>query len=139
MRQHGVPSYPDPHLVTHDGEHGIAQDLPPGMIQSPAFQTADRKCAGILPLPKNADSGQSGQARAQHELGLLSFARCMRSHGVSSFPDPNSQGQINVDTLAADGVNIHLPYVINAAVACIPASHGVVSKSVIANAESQGG
>lgn len=24
----------------------------------------------------------------------LSFSRCMRSHGVSSFPDPNSSGQI---------------------------------------------
>ena len=137
MRRHGVPSYPDPQPVTHGGERGIRQDLPPGMVNSPAFQTADRDCAGLLPDIKNADSAPNGQAQAQHVLGLLSFARCMRSHGVTNFPDPNTQGQIDVQTLAADGINIHLPYVINAAVACIPASHGVVTRSVIAHSESQ--
>ena len=139
MRQHGVPAYPDPQPVSHNGEQGIRQDLPPGMANSPAFKTADRACFGILPYVKSADAGQSAQGQQQRELGLLAFAQCMRSHGVSNFPDPNTQGQISVSSLAGDGVDIHLPYVINAAVACIPASHGVVSRSVIANAESQSG
>jgi hypothetical protein len=139
MRQHGVPSFPDPQPVTNDGGPGLRQDLPPGLKGSPAFETARKDCAGILPEINNSDSGENAQAGHQRELGLLSFADCMRSHGVSNFPDPNTQGQISVETLAADGVNIHLPYVINAAVACIPASHGVVSRSVIAHAESQGG
>src|ERR1700733_348811 len=30
-------------------------------------------------------------------LAALAYADCMRSHGVSSFPDPTSEGQINVN------------------------------------------
>jgi hypothetical protein len=37
--------------------------------------------------------GPSGSAQAQ-ERGALAFSRCMRSHGVSSFPDPTSSGVI---------------------------------------------
>ena len=33
----------------------------------------------------------SSSAAAQQE-GVLAFARCMRAHGVPSFPDPNPQG-----------------------------------------------
>jgi hypothetical protein len=35
----------------------------------------------------------SSQAQAQQEA--LNFARCMRSHGVSRFPDPTASGGIN--------------------------------------------
>jgi hypothetical protein len=139
MRQHGVPDYPNPQPVNNGGEQGIRQDLPPGMTGSPAFVTADKDCAGILPMPQNGDSAQNARGRLQRELGLLAFARCVRSHGVANFPDPNAQGQLTDATLATAGINIHLPYVVNAAVACIPASHGVVSKGVIAHAESQSG
>lgn len=139
MRQHGVPSYPDPVPTTHDGEQGIRQDLPPGMVKSPAFHAADKDCLGLLPYVKSADTSGNAQAGEQRELGLLSFADCMRAHGVSNFPDPNAQGQLSVQTLAADGVNVHLPYVFDAAVKCIPASHGVLSRTDIANAESQAG
>lgn len=139
MRRHGVPNYPNPQPVTNGGEQGIRQDLPPGMTGSPAFVAADKDCAGILPMPQNPDSAQNAQARHERELGLLAFADCMRSHGVSNFPDPTAQGQITDETLAAAGINIHLPYVIHAAVTCIPASHGVVSKAVIAHSESQSG
>lgn len=136
MRRHGVPAYPDPQPVNHDGEQGIKQDLPAGMIGSPAFQTADRDCAGILPLPQNE---QNAQGNRQHELGLLAFARCMRSHGVSSFPDPDAQGQITDQAVAAAGIDVHLHYVTSAAVACIPFSHGTVSQATIARAVNQAG
>lgn len=136
MRRHGVPAYPDPRPVDHNGEQGIKQDLPPGMISSPAFQLADRACAGILPLPQNE---QNAQGNRQHELGLLAFARCMRSHGVSNFPDPNAQGQITDEAVAAAGIDVHLHYVTSAAVACIPSSHGAVSRAVIAQAVNQAG
>ena len=44
----------------------------------------------------------SGAAAQQN--GMLAFSRCMRSHGVPNFPDPNSSGvlpKIQVDQLAA--------------------------------------
>jgi hypothetical protein len=33
--------------------------------------------------------------------GALAYARCMRAHGVPDFPDPNSNGQFNVDPHSA--------------------------------------
>lgn len=30
------------------------------------------------------------------QAGWLAYAQCMRAHGVRDFPDPNSQGQLNV-------------------------------------------
>ncbi|HEY2650535.1 MAG TPA: hypothetical protein VGI50_01350 [Solirubrobacteraceae bacterium] len=137
MRQHGVPTFPDPQPISHGGEQGLKLQLPSGLKGSPAFATARRDCGGILPEVNNGGA-QSAAGAHQRELGLVSFADCMRSHGVSNFPDPSAQGQLSVETLAADGVNIHLPYVINDAVACMPASHGVITRSVIANAERGG-
>jgi hypothetical protein len=47
-----------------------------------------------------ANSSQSGSSHA------LQFALCMRSHGVSNFPDPTSGGGINLD---GTGVNPKSP------------------------------
>jgi hypothetical protein len=33
--------------------------------------------------------------------GALAYARCMRAHGVPDFPDPDSNGQFNVDPHSA--------------------------------------
>ena len=38
----------------------------------------------------SADGGNPTQAQAQQEM--VSFSDCMRSHGVSNFPDPSSTG-----------------------------------------------
>lgn len=138
MRSHGLPSFPAPQVVTTGGEHGIRQALPPSVAESPAFGAARRACAGILP-PPGADGVQTPQALHQQELGLLSFARCMRSRGVTGFPDPDAQGQITSERLATAGIDVHAHSVIDAAVTCVPASHGFVSKASIANAVSQGG
>ena len=50
----------------------------------------------------------------------------MRSHGMSNFPDPNSQGDLN---LAGTGINSHelTPAELAAARACLPAAHGDIS------------
>ena len=46
-------------------------------------------CGSSTPVSHPAASAQAG--------GALVFARCMRSHGVSSFPDPDSSGSIPKD------------------------------------------
>lgn len=59
--------------------------------------------AGIA-LPSAACGGSAGRhaarvsssttsAQSTRSSASLAFARCMRSHGVSSFPDPNPQGE----------------------------------------------
>lgn len=58
--------------------------------------------AGVVPLTggcggssaSSGTGGSSGTAVATSSPSALAFSRCMRSHGVSSFPDPNSSGEI---------------------------------------------
>lgn len=42
--------------------------------------------------------GGGGQGLHLAMLGNLKFSQCMRSHGISSFPDPNSSGQIGISS-----------------------------------------
>jgi hypothetical protein len=84
------------------------------------------------PWPQSpAEQAAQQHAKAQQ---LLAFARCVRAHGVTSFPDPTVQGQINPQMLAAAGVDLHAPGVIGAARACVPASGGAVTQAAISQA-----
>ena len=77
MRAHGVPDFPDPN------SNGGFQGLPAASSQETA---ADHSCHHLL----NAGP-QMNQAQQQHALGqLVKYARCMRAHGVSNFPDPST-------------------------------------------------
>lgn len=48
-------------------------------------------CGGSSP---SADSGGSSKTGASTSSSALAYSRCMRSHGVSSFPDPTNSGEI---------------------------------------------
>ena len=48
-------------------------------------------CGACLALPAAAWGGAANSSNAQK---ALAFARCMRSHGVTRFPDPTSSGRI---------------------------------------------
>ena len=51
------------------------------------YQAASRTCQHLLPTPSVAQQrNETAQA--------LQFSRCMRSHSVSNFPDPDSSGRI---------------------------------------------
>jgi hypothetical protein len=80
MRANGVPTFPDP----SGGGGGL--DLAGTGInpQSPAFKSARRACARLAP------GGAPGGVKATESqfLAALRFAKCMRAHGFSSFPDP---------------------------------------------------
>lgn len=83
MRSHGVPNFPDPPA----GGGGVQLSAGSGINpQSPAFQAAQNACQKLLPLGGPARGGGS-EAR---KLRLLRLAQCMRSHGISTFPDPTS-------------------------------------------------
>lgn len=85
MRTHGIPQFPDPNA---DG--GISID---GNVQqnSPQFKAADGACKHLLPAPP-----PGGGVPENREAGLK-YAKCMRSHGVRKFPDPNPGGGISID------------------------------------------
>lgn len=135
MRQHGVPNFPDPRVTTTPGNQSVMVTLPAGVHGTPAFRAAQQSCRGILPAPSKGNH-TSAAAQAAHRLGLLAFARCVRTHGINDFPDPNAQGQMTSAMLAAAGVDVHAPSVLSAAKACISASQGAVTAAGIARAAS---
>src|SRR5215469_9241605 len=84
MRAHGISDFPDP---TSQG--GIALNGGPGSDlnpSSPLFKAANSACKPLLPPQKALSPAQQAAARAQ----ALRYARCMRAHGISDFPDPNA-------------------------------------------------
>ena len=79
VRAHGVPNFPDPKA---DGSVNLA-----GVdINSPQFRASHEACQSL----EVASPPAVVQQQVKQELAV---ARCMRSHGVPSFPDPNSQGR----------------------------------------------
>ena len=88
MRAHGISDFPDP--SSHGGialNGGPGSDLNPS---SPLFKAANNACKPLLPPQKALSPAQQAAARAQ----ALRYARCMRAHGISDFPDPNARGGI---------------------------------------------
>jgi hypothetical protein len=84
MRSHGVQKYPDA-----SGSNALPSGLPkvdPQRlgVSSSRYHAAQQACAHLLP-----HGGQVGQAQSRRDLrAMLGFARCMRSHGVPTWPDP---------------------------------------------------
>ncbi len=84
IRSHGVPKYPDP--SSSNALPGGLPKVDPQLlgVSSSRYQAAQRACAHLLP-----NGGQMSQAQSQQDMhAMLSFARCMRSHGVPTWPDP---------------------------------------------------
>ncbi|HEV7450175.1 MAG TPA: hypothetical protein VGO16_02040 [Pseudonocardiaceae bacterium] len=50
--------------------------------------------------PAATGSGSSGNNTAAHAKKAVKFAECMRSNGVSKFPDPNASGKLTIDEIA---------------------------------------
>ena len=85
MRSHGVPNFPDP-VRTPSGGYGYRTvGIDPN---SAAFQGALQACKG-LPSPWNSAGQQLTPAQQQ---SWLTWAQCIRAHGVPSFPDPTFSG-----------------------------------------------
>jgi hypothetical protein len=89
MRSHGVTSFPDP---TANGNGQFGGNVSPGSgvdPNSPTFQAAQKACSKYL------SKGTPAQ-QAQHQAQMLKYAECMRSHGVTNFPDPSSSGGFDI-------------------------------------------
>jgi hypothetical protein len=130
MRDHGLSSFPDPTMTDHDGQQVAYLTATIPANPSPAFKSAQNACRGILPPPINASPTQLAQQRYTREQHLLAFAKCVRSHGIPDFPDPNSQGQLTVGMVNAAGVDLHTPTVITAAKTCLGTTDGSGSDQV---------
>jgi hypothetical protein len=127
MRSNGVPSFPDPQgdsikLTIHQF----------GASKTQQFQRAMSACDHLL--PNRGGEPESPQQIATRLADGLSFARCMRSHGVTRFPDPTSQGQLTVEMVQAQGIDVHSPAVLHVVQECLPASHGALTPAKVRQA-----
>ena len=87
MRAHGIKDFPDPGsngAINLNGAPGSDLDR-----NDPRFQAADQACKSLLPP---GQTGSSGALRTAN----LNYARCMRSNGISDFPDPNADGSLSL-------------------------------------------
>lgn len=97
MRVHGVPSYPDP-----DSSGRLPKgDAPQFGVSESRYQAAEQACRPLLPPAESVDdqvrectlNGACTPALLQQMMdGGRIFARCMRAHGVPTWPDPTLGG-----------------------------------------------
>lgn len=136
MRSHGVANFPDPVVKSSPGSQSVGIRITPAISGSPQFNTAQKACQSIMPPPSKSDLAAQAQQQHQQAQDILSFVRCLRSHGETRFPDPNAEGHLSLQTVQQDGVDLHAPEFVSAAKACIPASNGAVTLQAIEQVES---
>lgn len=108
MRAHGVPNFPDPGKLPPPRSGGQTMQVGPSggftaNPNSPAYQRASKDCHSLA-VASPASSTQSGELMTAQ----VKFSACMRAHGVPSYPDPTSTGEIG-DNGAIPGVNENSP------------------------------
>jgi hypothetical protein len=87
VRTHGVPLWPDPDSNGRfDKSKLTPRQLGVSMAKAAAAQHA---CRALLPT-------YSASEQPQDLAQALRFSRCMRAHGSTNFPDPESNGAIRI-------------------------------------------
>jgi hypothetical protein len=106
MQSKGIKNFPEPNS---SGQLTLTQGQSLPDTSSPQFQAAATACVSLRP----AGVTPAQQAK-QLQLGIA-YAKCMRSHGVANFPDPDpSTG----DSFALQGIDVNSSQVKAADKAC---------------------
>jgi hypothetical protein len=123
MRSHGVSKFPD---LTDSSR--VAVELPKLTvslqqlgISSTAFQTAESACRHLLP-----HGGRTTPSASQRDLDAMRrFARCMRAHGVPTWPDPtNGPAGWGFDLVNVQGFDPNSPQIDHTMTVCQRHLHG---------------
>ena len=114
MRSHGVSSFPDSASFGSSdaikAAKGQISRVSASEASSPRFQAVQRACAEYAP-----PTAPSQHVSPQEMQKLLAVSRCMRAHGVPSFPDPNpTTGELATPA----GIDRNSPQVVAALRAC---------------------
>jgi hypothetical protein len=96
MRSHGVPNYPDP---TSSG--GIPKETCQQLgVSKSQLTTANSACQHLIPAGETLSGKNYQPIAASQQQDYLNAAACMRSHGVTNFPEPVFQaGQVEFPML----------------------------------------
>ena len=133
MRTKGVANFPDPQAL---GGGGFKLTVQRDAASNPRFQAARSACNHLLPAVGQVGSGQEETAQ-QQRIRLadeLSFARCIRRHGYARFPDPTAQGDLTLQMVQAQGIDVHSPAALKAVQECLSASHGWLTPTKVRQA-----
>jgi hypothetical protein len=136
MRASGMPDFPDPHRYVGGN---VKLTIHQFGTTSPRFKAAMNACDHLLPTNGGSGSQETAQQQRTQTADGLSFAKCVRSHGVARFPDPTAQGQLTVEMVQAQGIDVHSPAVLRAVQVCLPASHGLLTPAKVRAALSRAG
>ena len=134
MRSHGVRNFPDPTSSGGGNKQAVVSALQE--VSNSRAQAAQAACIHV-----NGGSPGTGPSAAHspaHTAAMLAFARCMRSHGFASFPDPTAQGQLSPQMVTAAGIDLHQPAVLNAGLACTSVTHGLLTRAAVERAVNGG-
>ena len=128
MHSHGVPDFPDP-----DSSGDIPKDKVVPLAGSPQFQVAQRACQHLF-----SGRQESVQQKRTQLADALAFARCMRARGFPCFPGPTNQVQRTPQMVTAAGIDLHQPALLRAGLACVPVTHGLLTRAAIERAVNGG-
>jgi hypothetical protein len=95
MRAHGITNFPDPDAHGNLGLNGQVD------TNSAAYKAANNACKSLLPAPQAPPKGLKAQN--------LRYARCMRAHGISDFPDPKPDGSLQIHPSAGGDLDPNNP------------------------------
>jgi hypothetical protein len=98
MRSHGVPNFPDP---------DPQGNFPPFNtdVSKQTSTVANEACKKLLPSGGGGSAGTRGDR--QKLAFALTVARCMRSHGFPTYPDPTAPGSASQGSgIRFDGTGI---------------------------------
>jgi hypothetical protein len=136
MRSNGVANFPDPQAL---GGGGFKLHIQRVALSNPRFRAASRACNHLLPAAGRGQDETAQRYQRAQIADALSFARCMRRHGLTRFPDPNAQSGLTVQMVQAQGIDTHSPAALRIAQACLPASHGWLTVAKLRQALNRAG
>ncbi|WP_131738818.1 hypothetical protein [Actinomadura roseirufa] len=94
MRENGVdmkdPSGDGP-IEFRAGGPGKGKGDGPGTGELKGVEAAQKKCAYLMP-----NGGKPHKAKPEDVAKQRVYSRCMREHGIASFPDPDPEGGLKI-------------------------------------------
>lgn len=125
LRHHGLTGLPDPAIASSGPAKGqpILDKQFLSALPNATVSSALEACRAALSKAGIGGGGPNARPSPEELRDGLAFARCVRRHGISHFPDPNGQGHFD---LAGTGIDPHAltPAQLAAARACLSAAHG---------------
>jgi hypothetical protein len=131
MRSHGEPGFPDPESNGEFAWYSL-KSLHGGKLQ---LRASDEACRHLLPNGLRVTTPRQAALQTRSRVAdELSFARCMRSQGLTRFPDPPARGDLTVAMVQAHGIDVYSPAVLQVVHTCLPASHGWLTAAKVREA-----